>query len=174
MAVQLPVVLALLTMAVYTPVSEGIFTFPPRPSRPPGTLPPLRCDSVLVQNNPDNYPHCWCTYRQWTDWKYVTTTANTTCASNQSHTLRRTRSSLSSRCPNATQSEVKYICELNTYACNSGIITIVITSIAYKMRMNSHLSQHSSSCKQLTKTFRTKHHVVHQQLFIKLNFTKHI
>ena len=137
MAAQLPVVLALLTMAVYTPVSEGIFTFPPRPSRPSGTLPPLRCDSVLVQNNPDNYPHCWCTYRQWTDWKYITTTANTTCASNQIHTLKRTRSSLSSRCPNAIQSEVKYICELNTYVHVSDVITFITTEVA-----NSHNIPH--------------------------------
>ena len=159
MAVQLPVVFALLTMAVHIPVSEGIFTLPPRPSRPPGTLPLLRCDSVLVQNNPDNYPHCWCTYRQWTDWKYITTTANTTCASNQIHTLKRTRSSLSSRCPNATQSEVQYICELNTYTCVSDVIPF------YTYR-NSHFSQHSSSCKQLTKTFGTKRHAIHQQLCI--------
>ena len=160
MAVQLLVVLALLTMAVYTPVSEGIFTFPPRPSRPPGTLPPLRCDSVLVQNNPDNYPHCWCTYRQWTDWKYITTTANTTCASNQIHTLKRTRSSLSSRCPNATQSEVKYICELNAYTPVSDVITF------YNYRSSHFSQQHSSSCKQLTKTFGTKRHAIHQLLCI--------
>lgn len=115
MAAQLPVVLVLLTMAVYIPVSEGIFTFPPLPPRPPGTPPPLRCDSVLVQNNPGNYPHCFCTYGQWTDWKHITTTDNTTCASNQSHTLKRTRSSLSSRCSIPTESEVKYICKLNTY-----------------------------------------------------------
>lgn len=113
MTVQLPLVLVLLTMAAYTPASEGIFTFPPRPSRPTGTPPPLRCDSVLVQNNPDNYPHCWCTYSRWTDWKYVTTTDNRTCASNRTHILERTRSSLSSKCSTRTESETKYICELN-------------------------------------------------------------
>lgn len=88
----------------------------------------IPCDSVLVQLRPSDFPHCKCTYGDWSNWEYEehVDDASGKCPSGRKFILKQTRSPLSSSCPDGPQTNRSEVCEYTLLSeplatqCNTG------------------------------------------------------